>query len=177
MKTINNKRKIFFAFLVTALVTGTVLMSCDKDDDVNDNGNMLTLSGAASGAKEIPANPTTGSGTLTGTYNKRTNSLTYTISWTGLTGNVTAAHFHGPASTTETADPMLGITIGANGASGSVSATATVTDAFENALLDGKVYYNIHTALYPNGEIRSQVQTSGTSDSGNGASGGSGGGY
>jgi hypothetical protein len=55
---------------------------------------------------------------------------------------------------------MQDITIGTNGTSGSTTATVTVTDAFESALLDGKIYYNLHTTLYPNGEIRSQVTAS-----------------
>lgn len=55
---------------------------------------------------------------------------------------------------------MLDITIGTNGTSGSTTATATVTDTFETALLTGKIYYNLHTALYPNSEVRSQVTAS-----------------
>ena len=160
MKTLSNYRRTFFSLLATSLITCSFLVACDKDDDDIDDGQVYVLSGSASGAKEIPTNTTTGSATLTGSYNKRTNSLNYVITWTGLTGNVTAAHFHGPASTTETASPMLDITIGANGTSGTTTGSATVTDAFETALLDGKIYYNLHTTLYPNGEVRSQVGAS-----------------
>jgi CHRD domain len=160
MKTISNYRKTFFPLLATSLVTCSLLVACDKDDDDIDNNDMFALSGSASGSKEIPTNTTTGTATITGTYNRATNSLSYTINWTGLTGNLTAAHFHGPATATESANPMLDITIGTNGMNGSTSATVTVTDAFETALLDGKIYYNLHTALYPNGEVRSQVTAS-----------------
>lgn len=161
MKTLVNHRKTFYSFLAASLLTCSLFVGCDKDDDdINDDDNMYSLSGSASGAKEIPANMSTGTATISGTYNKATNSLSYTINWTGLTGNVSAAHFHGPASATETAGPILDITIGTNGTSGSASNTVTVTDAFENALLDGKIYYNLHSALYPNGEVRSQVATS-----------------
>lgn len=161
MKTLINHRKTFFSLLVISLLTSSLLVACDKDDsDINDTDNMYTLSGDATGAKEIPANTTTGTATISGTYNKANNSLSYTINWTGLTGNISAAHFHGPASGTETAGPMLDITIGTNGTSGSVSNTVTVTDAFETALLDGKIYYNLHTVQYPNGQVRSQVTTS-----------------
>lgn len=156
----SNSRKTFFTLLATSLVTCSVLIACNKDDDIDDNDNTYAISGSASGSKEIPSNTTTGSATLSGTYNARTNSLMYTINWTGLTGNLAAAHFHGPALETESAGPIQDIIIGTNGTSGSVSATVTVTDAFESALLTGKIYYNLHTALYPNGEVRSQVTTS-----------------
>jgi hypothetical protein len=160
MKTISNSRKTFFTLLATSLITCSVLVACDKDDDIDDNEDTFALSGSASGSKEIPSNASTGSATLSGTYNARTNSLMYTINWSGLTGNLTAAHFHGPASETESAGPIQDITIGTNGTSGSTSATVTVSDAFESALLTGKIYYNLHTALYPDGEVRSQVTTS-----------------
>ena len=161
MKTIINYRKNFFTLLAMSLITCSLLVACDKDDDdIDNNDQVYALSGNASGSNEIPTNTTTGSGTLTGTYNANTNSLTYTINWTGLTGNITMAHFHGPATSTETASPMLDITIGTNGTSGTTSSTVTVTDAFETALLAGKIYYNLHTALYPNGEIRGQVTAS-----------------
>ena len=161
MKTLSNYRKTFFTMLATSLITCSLLVACDKDDDdIVDNDDTFALSGTASGSKEIPTNTSTGSATLTGTYNARTNSLMYTINWTGLSGNLSAAHFHGPATETESANPMQDITIGTNGASGTTSATVTVTDAFETALLAGKIYYNLHTALYPNGEVRSQVTTS-----------------
>jgi hypothetical protein len=160
MKTLSNYRKTFFSLLAVSLITCSFLIACDKDDDDIDDNQVYVLSGTAAGTNEIPTNTTTGSATLTGSYNKRTNSLSYVITWTGLTGNVTAAHFHGPASTTETASPMLDITIGTNGTSGSTTGSATVTDAFESALLEGKIYYNLHTTLYPNGEVRSQVGAS-----------------
>ena len=161
MKTIRNYRNSFFTLLATSIITCSLFVACDKDDDdIDNNDEMFALSGNASGSQEIPSNTATGTATLTGTYNKSTNSLSYTINWTGLTNNLTAAHFHGPASATETANPMVDITIGTNGLSGSATATVTVTDAFETALLDGKIYYNLHTPLYPNGEVRSQVTAS-----------------
>lgn len=161
MKTIRNYRNSFFALLTSGLLASTVLFSsCDKDDeDINEDDDTYTLSGNASASQEVPSNASTGTGTLTGTYNARTNSLSYTISWTGLTNVITAAHFHGPAESGQTADPLVDITIGTNGTSGSVSATVTLTDAAEVALLTDKMYYNLHTALYPNGEIRGQVST------------------
>ena len=107
MKTICNYRRTFFTLLATSLITCSLLVACDKDDDDTNNNDVFALSGSASGSKEIPTNATTGTATLTGTYNRATNSLSYTINWTGLTGNLTGAHFHGPATATESASPML----------------------------------------------------------------------
>jgi hypothetical protein len=40
---------------------------------------------------------------------------------------------------------------------GSAIATIVLSDSGEAELLNGDLYYNIKTALYPNGEIRGQV--------------------
>ena len=157
MKTISNYRKPFFAVLAISVMTSFVLLtSCEKDDN-NDQSNTYNISGNASGSQEVPTNSATGTATLTGTYNANTNALNYTINWTGLTDMATAAHFHGPADAGATAGVLQDITIGTNGINGTASGTVAVADSVETALLNGKIYYNIHTLLYPDGEIRGQV--------------------
>ena len=54
------------------------------------------------GAAEVPPNQTTGSGTITATYDTSTKQLAWDGSYTGLTGPATAAHFHGPANRART---------------------------------------------------------------------------
>lgn len=132
------------------------LSSCDKDDDDIPNSR-YKLSGDANGAQEVPPVTTPGTGTLSGTYDTTSKSLIYTITWTGISGDATVAHFHGPASPGETAPPMQDITITSNGTAGTATDTVTASAELHTALLAGRVYYNIHTADWPNGEIRGQV--------------------
>ena len=49
------------------------------------------------GKAETPPNTTKGKGHGTATYDDQSNNLTWSITWSGLTGDATAAHFHGPA--------------------------------------------------------------------------------
>ena len=49
------------------------------------------------GSNEVPANSSTATGTISGTYDDATNTISYTISFSGLGSNTVAAHFHGPA--------------------------------------------------------------------------------
>ena len=128
----------------------SIFSSCDKDDD---DDNIYNVRAAMTSSKQVPANTTTGSGTLTGTYDATDNVLTYTATWTGLTGTAQAAHFHGPASTTATALPVVTFAIVGNGATG----VTTLTDAQEQDLLNGLWYVNVHTAAHTGGEIRGQV--------------------
>src|SRR5271169_4163650 len=55
------------------------------------------------GSTEVPPNQTTGSGTITATYDTSTKQLTWNGSYSGLTGTATAAHFHGPAEPSKNA--------------------------------------------------------------------------
>lgn len=143
-----------------AVSAASVLTSCDKDDDDIDDDQTYTISGNASGGQETPAVTTSATGTLTGSYNARTNMLTYNITWTGLSGNVSAAHFHGPALVGVSANPIHDISITTNGISGSASSSITLHDSTETHLLNGRLYYNLHTVLHPGGEIRGQVTAS-----------------
>jgi len=154
------KTSIFLKSVLPALAlcVAGIMTSCDKDDDDNNPPNqMYTISGNASGSQEVPAVTTTATGTLTGSYNATSNLLTYTISWNGLSGNITSANFYGPALSGVSAGSINNITIGTNGITGSTSGTITLADSTESHLLAGKLYYNLLTAAHTTGEIRGQV--------------------
>jgi hypothetical protein len=46
-------------------------------------------------------------GTIVGTYNDVTNSISYSIVFSGLVAPSTVAHFHGPATATQDAGVVL----------------------------------------------------------------------
>jgi hypothetical protein len=162
LKSINMKTKLFSKGMFIALCASASLLfvSCDKDDDDMDDDVVYTISGDASGAQETPAVTTSATGTLTGTYNARTNVFQYSISWTGLSGDVSVAHFHGPALTGVAASPIIDLSVTTNGTTGNITGTTTLPDSTETHLLNGKLYYNLHTLANPNGEIRGQVNSS-----------------
>lgn len=148
------------AFISLSLLCAVAIIvaSCKKDKDNNNpDPNVYSISATMNGGKEVPANTTTGSGTLTGSYNKSTNKLTYTINFSGLTGTSTAMHFHGPATTTVNAGVAIGLTITTPGATGGATGEVTLTEAQEADLLAGLWYLNVHTAANLGGEIRGQV--------------------
>lgn len=105
------------------------------------------------GAQEVPANTTSGSGTADLTYDTATKTLTWTITFSGLSGPATAAHFHGPAE----AGKNAGVAVPIPGTSSPLSGSATLSDAQAADLAQGKWYVNIHTAANKGGEIRGQV--------------------
>ncbi len=107
-----------------------------------------------SAKNEVPANASTGTGSADVSYDTATKVLTWTVTFDGLTGPATAAHFHGPAEAGKNAGVV--VLIGNNPAS-PAKGTATLTDAQATDLQAGHWYVNVHTAANRGGEIRGQV--------------------
>jgi hypothetical protein len=114
----------------------------------------LQFAATLNGATEVPPKTTAGTGDLLATLDTTTKTLTYTLTYEGLTGPATMAHFHGPAAVGANAGVAVPIAPPlANPIHGSVK----LTDAQIKDLEAGKWYTNIHTAANPGGEIRGQV--------------------
>ena len=114
----------------------------------------VNLKASLKAADSIPPNNSNGTGSLQATYDTANKQLTYTVTYSGLTGNATAAHFHGPADPGKTA----GVVVPVQGSVASpIKGTATLTDAQAADLLAGKWYFNVHTEANKPGEIRGQV--------------------
>src|ERR1700704_4230778 len=106
------------------------------------------------GKSEVPANTSAGTGTADIDYDAASKKLTWKVTYSGLSGPATAAHFHGPAAAGANAGVKVPI---ANPAASPVEGSATLTDEQAADLVAGKYYVNIHTAANPGGEIRGQV--------------------
>ncbi|MCK1543244.1 CHRD domain-containing protein [Bradyrhizobium sp. 179] len=103
---------------------------------------------------EVPATTSSGTGTADLDYDAASKKLSWTVTYSGLSGPATAAHFHGPAEAGKNAGVAVAIP---NATSNPVKGEATLTEAQAADLLGGKYYINIHTAANPGGEIRGQV--------------------
>jgi hypothetical protein len=106
------------------------------------------------GKSEVPAVTSAGKGTADIDYDAATKKLTWKVSYSGLSGPATAAHFHGPAEAGKNAGVAVAIT---NATSSPAEGSAILTDAQAADLMAGMYYVNVHTAANPGGEIRGQV--------------------
>jgi predicted secreted protein with PEFG-CTERM motif len=108
------------------------------------------------GGQEVPPVETEATGSATMAFDSDTNELSWEIEFEGLSGNATAAHFHGPAAEGENAGVQVNIGE-VSGLSSPMEGSAELTAEQATALLDGELYINVHTEENPDGEIRGQV--------------------
>ena len=102
----------------------------------------------------VPPTASTGTGKADVTFDTATKMLTWTVTYKGLTGKPTAAHFHGPAAVGANAGPVVGLT---GSLDSPIKGTFTLNDKQASELEAGMWYINVHTSKYADGEIRGQV--------------------
>jgi hypothetical protein len=115
----------------------------------------VQYSATMSPSSEVPPAKTSGTGTAEASYDPATHTLTYTVTWSGLTGPATMAHFHGPAKPGANAGVVE--VLGTNPTS-PIKGSVVLTDAQAKQLASGLWYANVHTAAHPKGELRGQLE-------------------
>ena len=136
-----------------------------------------TLSGSA---EDMP-NASTGTGSVTVTINTSLSTMRVQCAFSGLSGTTTAAHIHAPtrvantgnASVATTTPNFIGFPSGVSSGTYDQTFNMLMTNSYgagflnvhggstvgafltlQAALNEEKSYFNIHTSLYPGGEIR-----------------------
>lgn len=135
----------FYTGLAFTLLTSAVLFAFPAQAE------MINFTTELTGASAVPPSDTSAKGTADVVVDTDKKKVTWTVKVDGLTGDATAAHIHGPASATENAPPVIDMS--ANIMQGS----ADITEAQWAELKAGKYYVNVHTAKFPDGEVRGQL--------------------
>ena len=159
--------------LTTILAFGALtFVACDDDDDPTGGGNEPeTFTATLTGPAEVPPVTTDATGSAGFTVTRSTGTpvvttVAYSATVTGLSGDATVAHIHGPADVNTSADIIVPLTVTATGTSGQIIAGSFTTTGNANVSIDslvvllrnGNSYINIHTAANPTGEIRGQIR-------------------
>lgn len=113
----------------------------------------ITLKAVLDSQSEVPPNDSKAKGMAEATYDTATRSLSWVVTFSGLSGPAIGAHIHGPSDPGKNAGIVLPFTFVLSPIKGS----ATLTETQAEQLLAGKLYVNIHTEKHPGGEIRGQL--------------------
>jgi hypothetical protein len=120
---------------------------------------IINLTASLDGLQEVPVVVTTGTGSAVLTFDDVSKLLSWNISFSGLIGTTTNAHFHGPAAAGVSAGVRLGLSVPLGVTFGNIVGSATLSAPNEAELLAGLWYINIHSTFKGGGEIRGQVLT------------------
>ncbi len=109
------------------------------------------------GAQEVPPTNSAATGAATLVLSPDETTATLSLNFSGLSSAQTDAHIHGPAQVGVTAGVIFPLP------QGQISdVKVDLTPAEAQDLKNGLWYVNVHSANFPNGEIRGQFQTSAT---------------
>ena len=117
-------------------------------------GQIVPFNALLDAAQEVPPTTSTGTGWAVATIDQTLKQLKYYVFFEGLTGAVTAGHFHGNSIIGTPAAVKVAL---AAPLTSPISGTVTYLAADETALLSGQWYVNLHTVANPGGEIRGQL--------------------
>lgn len=128
--------------------------SVSLTDSSRARGNVFEAS--LSGAQEVPANASAGTGMAEVQHDPATNKIRWKVTYSGLSGPVTGGHIHGPAAAGANAGILVPFTGDLN--KSPITGEATITPTQFGDLAAGLWYVNLHTAQSPGGEIRGQLK-------------------
>jgi Cu/Zn superoxide dismutase len=141
--------------IALAIVLGATLVHVQ----VASAAGVQVFTASLTGAQQVPAVTSPGTGTGTVVLNAAETHITVNLTFSGLTSAANAAHIHGTAPAGSNAGILFdftGVTPGAT--SGTIpEQTFAITPAQIADLRAGLFYFNIHTATNGGGEIRGQI--------------------
>jgi hypothetical protein len=135
--------------IVVATVALMLLMSSQA------SATIFNFQASMDGLQEAPPNASPGTGTATLQFDDSTNVLTLVGNYTGLLGTTTASHIHiAPVGVN---GPIIIPLTHTGGTAGTLSGAGALTAAQITALFNNGLYVNVHTNLFPGGEIRGVI--------------------
>ena len=137
--------------IVAACLTG--IMTWAAPSQAAPQSFKVTLTGA----QQVPPVQTSATGTADLSYDPATRVVTWSVTYSGLSGPATMAHFHGPAAAGKNGPPVIWLTEKGKPVESPIKGEATLTPEQAQQFSAGEWYINVHTQANPGGEVRGQV--------------------
>jgi hypothetical protein len=137
---------------VAACLAALVLAACGGSWDDDDDFLPLALSSTLTAAEEVPPNTTLANGVGLVTIDADGRTLNASVVVSGMADTDAHIHLGSPGANGPIVFPLskqAGTTVW--------TTRAPVTEAQLDGLLAGNYYFNVHSAAFPNGQIRGQI--------------------
>ena len=147
MNTTASRRALILAASLMGLAAWPGLLRADP----------MSFKVPLSGAHEVPPVETAATGMAEITYDPATRVVTWDITYSGLSGPATMAHFHHEPASQPKTPIMVWLSKQGSPADNPIKGQATLTPEQAEQFAAGEWYINVHTQANPGGEIRGQV--------------------
>lgn len=136
--------------------TGFVIASLFSVMSLNASAGLLFFEANLNGNQQVPPNASPGFGFVTFVYDDTTNILEITSGiYDGLLAKVIAAHIHQAPPGIN--GPVIIPLMHTGGTSGELSGAGVLEGDQITALFNHGLYVNVHSELFPGGEIRGKI--------------------
>jgi len=118
--------------------------------------SIFTVTVNLNGLSEVPPNASPGIGVADVTVDTDSGLVQIEGQYSGMLAPVIAAHLHGLAGPNQNAPVLFGLNT-TGGTNGTFTGQGILSAANLQGLLNDLTYINVHTDVFPGGEIRGQV--------------------
>lgn len=142
--------------LLAPIVLGLVLLA----SYTSSNASLIPFTIMLSGQQETPASPSTAAGGGIALFDDVANTISLSVFFAGLSGTAAQSHIHLAPAGTNGGVIVSFVPFTPQATSGSIVGENLLFPADAatiSALLAGDTYFNIHTSVFPGGEIRGQL--------------------
>jgi hypothetical protein len=141
-------------FLVGAAIA-VISLSAHAQPVDNSKGPPISFYADLSADEQSAITESPGAGRVEFTLDRPTLRLSWKLTYNVLTTPATGVHIHGPQTPGGNAGVL--VDLGGNGLKSPIAGSAILDGGQLEYLLTGRMYVNLHTTKYPEGELRGQV--------------------
>ena len=139
--------------LVLSALTANAAPPLPPDPSLNGPPLKFIAELASEEESHVVHSPASGFGDFT--LDRETMKLSWRITYDKMTSAVTGAHVHGPQTPGGNAGVLFPLAEG--GIASPIEGSFTLSDGLLEYFLTGRVYVNIHTEQYKDGELRAPI--------------------
>ncbi len=147
------------ALLQQAMIMMAAMLSTTAVCSGIAHGAPVSFKVPLSGGQEVPPVFPAGAAMADLTYDPETRVLTWTLTYTALSGPITVVQFHGPAQPSKIAPPAVAMVKQGGSIESPITGQTTLTPDQARQFADGEWYINVDTQDHPEGEVRGQIIT------------------